>query len=216
MYIDHSTTIKFVFDKKKNKQPSLANIFEINKHDKRKKKEKKEAIWQKKKKKKKTRQAQQINIEGHMAKTTERNKIRRNPAGTQRYFNVVLMLILGRDVEQPIFNVVTLLISTLGKQPIFNDVSTSDFNIETKLDFNVETIWFQCWNNVGFQRWNSVRFQPWNNFRFQRWNNVIFQRVQRVSEEKLSTFIKTVHDRFKGQRISDSVWCGHFQRYDRI
>ena len=53
-------------------------------------------------------------------------------AGTQRCFVVVLWLILGRDVEQPIFNVeTTLLISTSGKQPIFNVVSTSDINVET-------------------------------------------------------------------------------------
>ena len=45
------------------------------------------------------------------------------PAGTQRIFNVDK----------------TLLISTLGKQPIFNNVSTSDFNVEKTLDFNVLT-----------------------------------------------------------------------------
>ena len=38
------------------------------------------------------------------------------PAGTQCCFNVVLRLILGRDVKQLIFNVkTTLLISTSGK-----------------------------------------------------------------------------------------------------
>ena len=44
------------------------------------------------------------------------------PAGTQRCFNVVLMLIFGRDVEQLIFNVeptLLLLILTSEKQPIF-------------------------------------------------------------------------------------------------
>ena len=56
--------------------------------------------------------------------------------GTQRCFNVDL----GRDVEQLIFNVeTTLLISTSGKQPIFNVVSTSKHNVETTSDFNVET-----------------------------------------------------------------------------
>ena len=41
------------------------------------------------------------------------------PAGTRRCFNVVLRLILGRDVEHPIFTVdTTLFISTLVKQPI--------------------------------------------------------------------------------------------------
>ena len=47
---------------------------------------------------------------------------------------------IGRDVEQLIFNVeTTLLMSTFGKQSIFNVVSTSDFNVETTLYFNVET-----------------------------------------------------------------------------
>ena len=64
--------------------------------------------------------------------------------------NVVLRLILGRNVEQQIFNVeTTLLISTSGKQLIFNVVSTSDFNLESTLDFNVETT---SNLNVGFQR----------------------------------------------------------------
>ena len=58
------------------------------------------------------------------------------PAGIKR----CLRLILGRDVEQPISNVdTTLLISTLGKHPILNVVSKSNFNVETKFDFNVET-----------------------------------------------------------------------------
>ena len=52
-------------------------------------------------------------------------------------------LILGRDVEQLIIvtiNVETsLLISTSGKQPIFNVFSTSKHNIKTASDFNVET-----------------------------------------------------------------------------
>ena len=57
---------------------------------------------------------------------------------TGRY-QCVLMLILGRDVEQQILNIDTpLLISTVGKQPIFNVVSTSDFNVDTTLDFNIE------------------------------------------------------------------------------
>ena len=75
--------------------------------------------------------------------------------------NVVLRLILGRDVEQPIFNIEsTLLISTSGKQQIFN----------------WNNVRFQHWNNVRFQRWNNVRYQRWNVW-FQRWNNVIFQRL---------------------------------------
>ena len=41
------------------------------------------------------------------------------PSRHTTLFNVVLRLILGRDVEQQIFNVdTTLLTSTLGKQPI--------------------------------------------------------------------------------------------------
>ena len=41
------------------------------------------------------------------------------PAGTQRWFNIVLTLILGRDVEQLIFKVyTTLLISTLEQRHI--------------------------------------------------------------------------------------------------
>ena len=69
--------------------------------------------------------------------------LRKNPffqAGTQRCFNVVLRLILGRDVEQLIFSVeAKLLISMSEKQPVFNVVSTSDFNVERTSDFNVET-----------------------------------------------------------------------------
>ena len=56
------------------------------------------------------------------------------PAGTQR----CLRLIIGRDIEQPIFNVdTTLLISTLGKQPIFNVVQR---HISTLKQRNISTL----------------------------------------------------------------------------
>ena len=70
------------------------------------------------------------------------------------------------NVEQPIFNAdTTLLISTSGKQQIFNVVSMSDFNVEifnveTTSDFNVETTSDFNVFNVRIQRWNNVRFQP--------------------------------------------------------
>ena len=61
------------------------------------------------------------------------------PASTHRCFNVVLTLILGRDVKQLIFNVETpLLISTLRKQHIFSVASTSEHNVETTSDFKFE------------------------------------------------------------------------------
>ena len=54
---------------------------------------------------------------------------------------VVLRLILGHDVEQLIFNAETmLLISTSGKQPIFNVVSTSDFNVEATSDSTLKQL----------------------------------------------------------------------------
>ena len=50
--------------------------------------------------------------------------------------NVVLRLILGCDVEQPIFNVETTLLIPMSQNNLF---STSDFNFETTSGFNVET-----------------------------------------------------------------------------
>ena len=62
-----------------------------------------------------------------------------HPSRQTTLFQRCFKVDLGRDVEQPIFNVkTTLLISTSGKRPIFNVVSTSDFNIETTSNFNVE------------------------------------------------------------------------------
>ena len=72
------------------------------------------------------------------------------PAGTKRCFNVVLRLILGRDVEQPNFNVNTTLLISMREKPIFNVETTLDFNVETTLDFNVETSDFNVETTLDF------------------------------------------------------------------
>ena len=70
----------------------------------------------------------------------EQTKEKQRDLTPQPAHNIVSRLILGREVEQAIFNVETmLLISTSGKQPIFNVETTLDFNAETTSDFNVET-----------------------------------------------------------------------------
>ena len=118
---------------------------------------------------------------------------RRSPAGTQRYFNVVFSMILGRDVEQPIFSFESmLLISTSGKTTHFQRC----FNVRFQRWNNVRfqrwnNVRFQRWNNVRFQRWNNVRFQRWNNVRFQRWNNVRFQRWNNVRFQRWFVYTKS-------------------------
>ena len=73
---------------------------------------------------------------------------------------------LGRDVEQIIFNVEsTLLFSTSGRQPIVNVVSsfkhhveiTSDFNVETTSDFNVETSDFNIEATSDLTHFDKIR-----------------------------------------------------------
>ena len=116
-----------------------------------------------------------------------------NSTLTQPAQNVVLRLILGRDVEQPIFNVETTeLISILGKQPIFN-------------------VRFPCWNSVKLQRWDNVRFQCWNNVIFWRCNNVSFQRFQRWNNVRFQRwFIVTKSNFFstlKFDVVSTCIFC---------
>ena len=98
----------------------------------------------------------------------------------QSAHNVVLRLILGRDVEQLIFNVkTTLLISTSGN----NSFSTSDFNVETMSDFNVETTSdfnVETTSDFNVEKYFGVETTTYfnvetNRMSFQRWSSTLFQ-----------------------------------------